>query len=96
VAGRSSSPECLPSRATEVSFQQGLFLRDRSGVGISPGRVSTSGGEQKMACDDKTLALILDDDGRDLQGAESTGSSSNGCSMASASLLCSHHGPKHC
>jgi hypothetical protein len=29
------------------------------------------------------------------EGAESTGSSSNGCGIASASSSCSHHGPKH-
>jgi hypothetical protein len=82
---RSSSPECLPSRAMEDGFWQGLFLRDHSGVGISPGKVSTSGGERKMACDGKASALVLDDDGRELQGVESTGSLSNGCGTASAS-----------
>jgi hypothetical protein len=65
-------------------------------MGISPGRVSASGGERKVACDGKTLAPILSDDGRELQGAESIESSSNRCGMTSTSSLCSRHGPKHC
>jgi hypothetical protein len=64
-------------------------------VGISPRRVSTSGGERRMACDGRTSALILDDGGRELQGAESTGSSSNGCDTAPANSSCSCRGPKH-
>jgi hypothetical protein len=63
MAGRANSPQCLPSRATEVGFQKGLFLWDCSGVGISPGKVSASGGERKTACDGKALAPILDDGG---------------------------------
>jgi hypothetical protein len=85
MAVRSSSPECLPSRATEVGFRQGLFLWDRSGVGISPRKVSASGGERKTSYNGKALALVLDDGGRELQGVESTGSSSNGHDTASAS-----------
>jgi hypothetical protein len=86
MAVRSSSPECLPSQAMEVGFWQGLFLRDRSGVGISLGKVSASGDERKMVCSGKASALVLDDGGRELQGVESTGSSSNGRGTVSASL----------
>jgi hypothetical protein len=64
-------------------------------MGISSGRVSASGGEWKTACNGNTSAPILDDDGRELQGAKQTGSSSNGCGTASASSSCSHRGPKH-
>jgi hypothetical protein len=87
MAIQSSSSECLPSRAVEVGFRQGLFLRDRSGVGISPRKVSASGGERKMVCDGKASALVLDDGGRELQGVESIGSSSNECGTVSASSL---------
>jgi hypothetical protein len=65
-------------------------------MGISPGKVSASGGERKTACNIKALALVLDDDGRELQGVQSIGSSLNGRGTASASSSYSHHGPKHC
>jgi hypothetical protein len=64
----------------EVGFQQGLFLQDRRGVGISPGKVLACGGEREMVCDGKASALVLDDSGREFQGAKSTVSSSNGFS----------------
>jgi hypothetical protein len=64
-------------------------------VGISPGKVSASGGERKTACDGKALAPILDDGGGELQGAQSTWPSSNGHHTASASSSCSRRGPKH-
>jgi hypothetical protein len=37
-------------------------------VGISPGKVSASGGERKTACDGKALAPILDDGGGSSKG----------------------------
>jgi hypothetical protein len=54
-------------------------------VGISPRKVSASGGERKTSYNGKALALVLDDGGRELQGVESTRSSSNGHDTASAS-----------
>jgi hypothetical protein len=64
-------------------------------MGISPGEVSASGGEQKLVCDGNASALVLDDGGREFQGVKSIESSPNGRGMASASSMCSHHGPKH-
>jgi hypothetical protein len=72
-------------RAQIKAEDEGFSLRGTPG----------GGDHRKVAHDGKASALVLNNGGRELQGAELTGSSSNGCNTASASLSGSRHGPKH-
>jgi hypothetical protein len=48
-----------------------------------------------VACGGKDTTLVLGNGKKDLQGAESIGSSPNGCGTASTSSTGSRRGPKH-
>jgi hypothetical protein len=76
-------------------FQQFWAQMKAEDAGFSPTGTPGGGDHRKVACDGKALALVLDNGGWELQGVESTGSSSNRCGIVSASSSGSHHGPKH-
>jgi hypothetical protein len=73
-------------------FQAQIKVEDE---GFSPRGTTGGGGHRKVVRDGKTSTPILGDGGRELQGPESTGSSSNGCGTASACSSGSHRGTKH-
>jgi hypothetical protein len=72
-----------------------LGSSQRRGRGFSPGGTLGGGDHPKVVHDDKASVLVLDNDGRELQGVELTRSSSKGCGIASTSSSGSHRGPKH-
>jgi hypothetical protein len=80
-----------------MAFGFGQFWAQiKAGVeGSSPRGFLANGDHRKKACSGKDSALALDNGGRELQGAVSTGSSPNGCGTASASSSGSRRGPKH-
>jgi hypothetical protein len=95
MAERGGSLEWRLVCATTYSFRR-FWAQIKAGVeGSSPRGILDNGGHQKMACGSKGSALGLSNDGREPQGAVSTGSSPNGCSTTSASSSGSHRGPKH-
>jgi hypothetical protein len=95
MAEHGGSPEWGLACATAFDF--GRFRAQiKTGVeGSSPRGFSANGGHWKMACGGKDSTLALSNGRRELQGAISTGSSPNGCDIASASSSGSHRGPKH-
>jgi hypothetical protein len=94
MAERSGSPEQGLVCATAFGFGQ-FRAQIKAGVeGSSPRGFSANGGHRKMVCSDKDPALALDNGGRELQGAISTGSSPNRCGTASASSSGSRRCPK--
>jgi hypothetical protein len=83
-----------------ASVRYGLWLpavpsSNQCGVeGFSPRGIRDGDDYWKVVCDGKDSILVLNNGGRELQGAESTGSSPNGCGTASASSSGGHCGPK--
>jgi hypothetical protein len=95
MAERGGSSEWRLVCTMAYSFRR-FWAQIKVGVeGSSPRGIPNNGGHRKMACGSKGSALALSNDGRELQGAVSAGSSPNGCSTASTSSSGSHHGPKH-
>jgi hypothetical protein len=90
MAGPLGSPEYSITWATVVSSQWGLVLRNRGGVGISPGLFSIGGNQWKGSCDDEPTFIHFVVDGRSLQGTKRIGTSENGCDRCSSSFAWRH------
>jgi hypothetical protein len=95
MAEHDGSPEWGLVCAMDCGFQGFRAQIKAEDEGFSPR--GTPGGDdyRKVAHDGKASALVLSNGGKELQGMQSIGSSSNGCGSTSASSSGSHRGPKH-
>jgi hypothetical protein len=85
MAEHGGSPDWGLACAMVYGFQRFQAQIKAEDKGFSPRGTPGGSDHRKVARDGKASALVLGNGGRELQGAELTGSSSNGCGTVSAS-----------